>query len=130
MEDFFEEVESRKQAWPAGRADLHWHIRFDPAVLQEQLAGPYREITHRPGLAPVDAHHPSVRSHGGRPVWVPRRSASFAARPSPRCTARTPGLRAVNTSRSILGSGTVPRPAVRAMLRLRSPRRGDLTVEG
>lgn len=54
MEDFFEEVESRKQAWPAGRADLHWHILFDPAVLQEQLAGPYREITHRPGLAPVE----------------------------------------------------------------------------
>ncbi|MFE7570674.1 hypothetical protein ACFU76_27575 [Streptomyces sp. NPDC057539] len=44
MEDFFTGVEQRAHAWPAGRADLHWHILFDPEVLREQLVAPYREV--------------------------------------------------------------------------------------
>ncbi|MEU4507584.1 2'-5' RNA ligase family protein [Streptomyces sp. NPDC024089] len=63
IEDFFAGVVHR---WPAGRADLHWHILFAPEVVEEQLVGPYREITHRPGLAPVEARwvHTTVM-HGG-----------------------------------------------------------------
>ncbi|WP_329169394.1 2'-5' RNA ligase family protein (plasmid) [Streptomyces sp. NBC_01267] len=66
MEDFYAEVEARAHAWPANRPDLHWHILFDPAVVEEKLVGPYRELTHRPGLAPVEARwvHTTVM-HGG-----------------------------------------------------------------
>ena len=53
--DFFAGVESRRHAWPAGRADLHWHVLFDEEVVERQLVEPYQAITHRPGLAPVPA---------------------------------------------------------------------------
>ncbi|WP_414170916.1 2'-5' RNA ligase family protein (plasmid) [Streptoverticillium reticulum] len=55
MESFFDRVESRRNPWPAGRADLHWHLLPDQAVVREALVEPYRAITHRPGLAPVPA---------------------------------------------------------------------------
>ncbi|WP_327233641.1 2'-5' RNA ligase family protein [Streptomyces sp. NBC_01317] len=60
------EAERRAYGWPAGRADLHWHVLFDPAVVQERLVVPYREITHRAGVAPVEARwvHATVM-HGG-----------------------------------------------------------------
>ncbi|MFD4764278.1 2'-5' RNA ligase family protein [Streptomyces sp. NPDC058439] len=63
IEDFFSTVEGR---WPAGRADLHWHILGAPEVVEELLVAPYKEITHRPGLAPVEARwiHTTVM-HGG-----------------------------------------------------------------
>ncbi|MFE7113120.1 2'-5' RNA ligase family protein [Streptomyces sp. NPDC057575] len=63
IEDFFAGVVHR---WPAGRADLHWHILVAPEVMEEQLVTPYREVTHRPGLAPVEAQwvHTTVM-HGG-----------------------------------------------------------------
>ncbi|MFE7113198.1 2'-5' RNA ligase family protein [Streptomyces sp. NPDC057575] len=63
IEDFFATVEAR---WPAGRADLHWHLLFPPEQVEELLTAPYREITHRPGLAPVEARwvHTTVM-HGG-----------------------------------------------------------------
>ncbi|MFD7667746.1 2'-5' RNA ligase family protein [Streptomyces sp. NPDC059788] len=66
MEGFYAEVETRATAWPAGRADLHWHILFAPEVIEEKLVAPYREILHQPGLAPVDARwvHTTVM-HGG-----------------------------------------------------------------
>jgi hypothetical protein len=47
MDDFFATL---TPWWPPGREDLHWHLLPDPA----QLTGPYRELTHRPGLAPVE----------------------------------------------------------------------------
>lgn len=56
MEDFYGEAERRRQnAWPAGRVDLHWHVLFDPKVMDAALVQPYREVTHRPGLSAVDA---------------------------------------------------------------------------
>ncbi|WP_382033480.1 2'-5' RNA ligase family protein [Streptomyces aurantiacus] len=59
-------MEQHEYPWPAGRADLHWHLLFDPQVLDEALVRPYRELTHRPGLAPVAARwmHTTVM-HGG-----------------------------------------------------------------
>lgn len=55
MADFFARVESRTHPWPAGRADLHWHLMFDETAVREELVEWYRAITHRPGLAPVPA---------------------------------------------------------------------------
>ncbi|MEU5417854.1 2'-5' RNA ligase family protein [Streptomyces sp. NPDC020667] len=55
VQDFFAGVESRRNAWPAGRADLHWHLLFDEATVHRTLVEPYREITHQPGLASVAA---------------------------------------------------------------------------
>ncbi|MEU5053561.1 2'-5' RNA ligase family protein [Streptomyces sp. NPDC021096] len=55
MESFFAGVESRRNPWPAGRADLHWHLLFDQEVVREALVELYRAISHRPGLAPVPA---------------------------------------------------------------------------
>ncbi|GAA2720675.1 MULTISPECIES: 2'-5' RNA ligase family protein [Streptomyces] len=55
VNDFFAGVESRRNAWPAGRADLHWHLLFDTTAVHQKLVEPYRAITHRPGLAPVAA---------------------------------------------------------------------------
>ncbi|MFF4534282.1 2'-5' RNA ligase family protein [Streptomyces sp. NPDC001407] len=55
VEDFFAGVESRRHAWPAGRADLHWHLLFDEQAVHDALIAPYRHIADRPGLAPVAA---------------------------------------------------------------------------
>lgn len=66
MDDFFAEVERSAYGWPAGRADLHWHILFDPALLNTVLVAPYRELLQRRGLAPVEARwlHTTLM-HGG-----------------------------------------------------------------
>lgn len=50
MEDFFGGVIGR---WPAGREDYHWHVLPGPAGIRESLCRQYRELTHRPGLTPV-----------------------------------------------------------------------------
>jgi 2'-5' RNA ligase len=50
MENFFAGIRGR---WPAGEEHLHWHVLPDPGVVAEQLAGPCRELTRRPGLSPV-----------------------------------------------------------------------------
>lgn len=68
IEDFFSRVETRRYAWPAGRADLHWHLLFDTGTVQRQLVAPYREITHRPGLAPVPARWAHLTVLHGGPV--------------------------------------------------------------
>ncbi|BCL33428.1 2'-5' RNA ligase family protein [Streptomyces aurantiacus] len=49
-----------------GNLHLHWHLLYDEALVEEQLVVPYRELTHRPGLAPVPARwvHATVM-HGG-----------------------------------------------------------------
>jgi 2'-5' RNA ligase len=51
MDDFFATL---SPWWPPGRADLHWHLLPDPARLAAEVTGPYRDLTHRPGLAPVE----------------------------------------------------------------------------
>ena len=50
MDDFFATL---SPWWPPGREDLHWHLLPDPAQLAKALIEPCRELTHRPGLAPV-----------------------------------------------------------------------------
>lgn len=55
VEDFFAGVESRRNAWPAGRADLHWHLLFDEETVHRTLVDPYRDITAHSGLAAVAA---------------------------------------------------------------------------
>lgn len=77
-----------------GRADLHWHVLFDPAVVQERLVVPYREITHRAGVAPVEARwvHATVM-HGGP---VERYEAGRSAR-SPNGSARRPRTSSLST---------------------------------
>jgi hypothetical protein len=66
VDDFFNRVETRRHAWPAGRADLHWHLLFDLAVIEQHLVTPYTPITHQPGLQPVPSRwiHMTVL-HGG-----------------------------------------------------------------
>jgi hypothetical protein len=51
MDDFFATL---NPWWPPGRADLHWHLLPDPVRLAAEVTGPYRDLTHRPGLAPVE----------------------------------------------------------------------------
>lgn len=38
--------------WPAGRADLHWHL-LPAQRTAERLTATYHHLTHQPGLAPV-----------------------------------------------------------------------------
>lgn len=55
MESFFAGVQSRRDAWPPGRRDLHVHIHPPPRIAQ-QLVESYRTVTHdRPGPVPVPA---------------------------------------------------------------------------
>jgi hypothetical protein len=51
MNDFFATL---TPWWPPGREDLHWHLLPAPELLAAKLTGPYRDLTHRPGLAPAD----------------------------------------------------------------------------
>ena len=51
MDSFFDGLAAR---WPAGQADFHWHVLFDPDLTRRALTEPYRELTHRGGLAPVE----------------------------------------------------------------------------
>ncbi|MDT0347528.1 2'-5' RNA ligase family protein [Streptomyces litchfieldiae] len=54
MDDFFARVTGRAWPWPAGREDYHWHILPpDSGLVRDKLMGPYREVTHHPGLEPV-----------------------------------------------------------------------------
>jgi 2'-5' RNA ligase len=50
LESFFASIQGR---WPAGRVDYHWHVLPDTSITAAQLHAPYRELTHRPGIAPV-----------------------------------------------------------------------------
>ena len=51
MDSFFDTVAGW---WPAGRADYHWHVLL-PDTGGRGLVDPYRQLTHRQGLAPVPA---------------------------------------------------------------------------
>jgi len=57
VESFYATV---RQRWPEGRLDYHWHVLPDPA--QTALFEPYRDLTHRDGLVPVqpDWYHVTV----------------------------------------------------------------------
>lgn len=50
MESFFAHIADR---WPPGREDYYWLLLPDPGRVLARLAGPYQELTRRPGLAPV-----------------------------------------------------------------------------
>jgi hypothetical protein len=51
VDDFFATL---NPWWTPRREDLHWHLLLGPAQLATEVTGPYQELTHRPGLAPVD----------------------------------------------------------------------------
>ncbi|MEU1813540.1 2'-5' RNA ligase family protein [Micromonospora aurantiaca (nom. illeg.)] len=51
MDSFFDRVTHR---WPAGRRDYHWHILPPLQQARAALFEPYRELTHREGLIPVE----------------------------------------------------------------------------
>lgn len=65
MESFFERV---KGFWPAGRQDLHWHLLPDRELARTALVEPYRQLTHRDGLAPIPAEWIHVTVLHGAPV--------------------------------------------------------------
>ncbi|EST27416.1 2'-5' RNA ligase family protein [Streptomyces roseochromogenus] len=65
MRDFFSTVIHR---WPEGRRDYHWHLLASPEWAEETLFEPYRELTHRPGLAPVRPENFHVTVLHGPPV--------------------------------------------------------------
>ncbi|MGQ7754820.1 2'-5' RNA ligase family protein (plasmid) [Streptomyces sp. WC2508] len=89
IEDFFAGVEGR---WPAGRADLHWHILFAPEMTEEHLVAPYREVTHRPGLAPVEARwvHTTVMHGGPVAEYAPGEIDTIVDRVRQECQAIAP----------------------------------------
>lgn len=53
MDDFFQRVEGRQHAWPAGRRDLHWHVLFPVDEVRRKLTKPYQGLSHRAGIEPV-----------------------------------------------------------------------------
>ncbi|GHE11339.1 2'-5' RNA ligase family protein [Streptomyces alanosinicus] len=63
--DFFSTVIHR---WPEGRRDYHWHLLAAPEWVKETLFEPYRELTHRPGLAPVQPDNFHITLLHGPPV--------------------------------------------------------------
>ncbi|MGD3109490.1 2'-5' RNA ligase family protein [Streptomyces sp. YGL11-2] len=65
MKDFFSTVVHR---WPEGREDLHWHILPAPDVVRHSLFEPYRDLTHRPNLAPVRPENFHLTLLHGPPV--------------------------------------------------------------
>ncbi|MFF2820458.1 2'-5' RNA ligase family protein [Kitasatospora cineracea] len=52
MDDFFTRVTTRRNPWPTGRRDLHWHVLPDP-VTARALAGTWHAAAAHPGLNPV-----------------------------------------------------------------------------
>ncbi|NXY95811.1 hypothetical protein HYE82_15705 [Streptomyces sp. BR123] len=91
MDDFFARVTSRKHAWPAGRADLHWHILHTPAAVG-QLTDPYRELVDRPGLAWVEERwmHTTILHGGPMQEYRPGEIDAILARVRQECTAVEP----------------------------------------
>ncbi|MGY4969560.1 2'-5' RNA ligase family protein [Streptomyces nigrescens] len=65
MKDFFSTVVHR---WPEGREDIHWHILPDRELVRQTLFEPYRELTHRPNLAPVRPENFHITLLHGPPV--------------------------------------------------------------
>jgi 2'-5' RNA ligase len=63
MENFFDTIVHR---WPAGQADYHWHVLFPPGITRERLFEPYRDLTHRGGIEPVqpDWYHLTLLHSG------------------------------------------------------------------
>ncbi|WP_372412603.1 2'-5' RNA ligase family protein [Streptomyces luteireticuli] len=68
MDSFFDEVTNRRYPYPAFRKDLHWHLTVDTALIHRKLVDPYRELTHRPGIAPVEAQWAHITLLHGQPL--------------------------------------------------------------
>lgn len=66
MEDFFAAV-VESAGWPVGRADLHWLVLPD-AETAGSLADPYRELTHRRGVAPIPPEWLHLTLFHGGPI--------------------------------------------------------------
>ncbi|MFC6136499.1 MULTISPECIES: 2'-5' RNA ligase family protein [Streptomyces] len=92
MDDFFERVLTRTQAWPLGRSDLHWHILHDPTVVEEKLSGPYRELTSRPGLGRVEAQwlHTTLMHGGPMDEYKPGEVEAIIERVAEQCASISP----------------------------------------
>lgn len=89
MDDFFATL---TPWWPPGREDLHWHLLPDRARLAAELTGPYQELTHLPGLAPVDPRwcHITVRDIAPAEAISPAELDSLIARTRQSCRAVRP----------------------------------------
>ena len=90
MDDFFATL---TPWWPPGREDLHWHLLPDPDRLATQLIAPYRELTHRPGLAPVEPRwcHITVQDIAPAAAVTPAELDSIVTRVGRACAAVAPG---------------------------------------
>ncbi|MEU1824122.1 2'-5' RNA ligase family protein [Streptomyces abikoensis] len=73
MDNFFDGVTNRLHPWPAGRADLHFHILFDQEVIEKQIVSRYKQLTHRPGISPVPAAwvHTTILHSGPMDSFAP-----------------------------------------------------------
>ncbi|WP_181785316.1 2'-5' RNA ligase family protein [Streptomyces phytophilus] len=67
VKDFFDAVESREHAWPAGREDLHWHLLPQPSVSQALTEG-YQAAASLPGMAPVAPEWIHITVQHGAPM--------------------------------------------------------------
>jgi 2'-5' RNA ligase len=65
VQNFFAAVADR---WPVGREDYHWLVLPDPAIVRERLVQPYRDLTHREGLAPVRPDRAHITIQHAAPV--------------------------------------------------------------
>ncbi|MBW1597255.1 2'-5' RNA ligase family protein [Streptomyces sp. JJ38] len=92
MDDFFARVRTRNASWPAGRADLHWHILFPADVVEDRLVGPYRKLTSGPGLARVEARwlHTTLMHGGPITEYRPGEIDEITARVAKECVSITP----------------------------------------
>ncbi|HEY2242054.1 MAG TPA: 2'-5' RNA ligase family protein [Streptosporangiaceae bacterium] len=89
MDDFFATL---NPWWPPGREDLHWHLLPDPAQVAAELTGPYQELTHLPGLAPVGPRwcHITVQDIGPAEAIAPAELDSLVARTRQACATVAP----------------------------------------
>ena len=113
MDSFFDGVAAR---WSAGQVDYHWHMLFDAGVVRRTLTEPYRGLTHRTGLAPVQPewlhltllHSGAVTEISEEEIsWVADRvRARCAMVPAGEITLRVPAVGSVGIGcAGVLGGG-------------------------
>jgi 2'-5' RNA ligase len=62
VDDFFAGIERQ---WPVGREDIHCLVIPDTGRARKQLTEPYRDLTARSGLAPVEPERCHITVHHG-----------------------------------------------------------------
>jgi 2'-5' RNA ligase len=120
MDDFFATL---TPWWPPGREDLHWHLLPDRARLAAELTGPYQELTHLPGLAPVDPRwcHITVQDIAPAKAISPAELDSLIARTRQSCRAVAPAELTIGppeVSRHGLVGPVIPADRVRPLWEL------------